>query len=547
MKRILPDKSFFGYQQIIVAIFLYLVLLPENISGQDFDVNKLSRAVVQVISPVNSGSGIIILKNDEVYVMTNRHVVEGHKNFTINALFDVNEPARPAYNAELHLFSPDYDVAILKITSDIDSNYISAEDIFCSGPGSADCIPHLTFEDNLGDLSRGDDVALLGYPGIGENELVYSRGIISSVKYEEYNEVRMPAWFRTSAGMAPGSSGGLAINMAGKVIGIPSYVRSENLTGGRIGSILSAQVVLAALEADNVLSSWEEFSKPMYALDYNLNPEFGDTLLAAGFLPDPYSVAMTSGGVHNVSHPDSECTGYAASRPDYLINWTGDSERLLIFFKAGDETQDATILVNAPDGEWYCNDDINEGTLNPGVGFENPQEGQYHVWVGSYEEENYIEGHLFVTEGTGEETAEPNVNLEPLFGERSLVAGFSPDPFRITVKSGGTIDAGILDLEEGCLGFVSAAPDYRINWSGEGSVLNIYFVPADAGEDATLLVNLPNGSWICNDDANEDTLNPLIQLSAPQEGQYDIWIGSYAEEVFTDGFLIISELDPEGL
>ena len=43
--------------------------------------------------------------------------------------------------------------------------------------------------------------------------------------------------------------------------------------------------------------------------------------------------------------------------------------------------------------------------------------------------------------------------------------------------------------------------------------------------DTTLLVNLPNGQWIANDDGG-DGLNPLIRLPQPPSGRYDIFVGT---------------------
>lgn len=41
----------------------------------------------------------------------------------------------------------------------------------------------------------------------------------------------------------------------------------------------------------------------------------------------------------------------------------------------------------------------------------------------------------------------------------------------------------------------------------------------------TILINDPNGSWICNDDF--DGTHPSVTWTAPASGQYDIWVGTY--------------------
>lgn len=527
---------------------MFLIFQPGISIGQSFDINKISRSVVQVSTPTSAGSGSINFQDDNIFVLTNRHVVEGHNEFLISVLFDVNEPAEPAYIADLFSFSPDYDVALLRIISDINGNEVTPNDLKCEGDNSKDCISQLLFEDDLYSIARGDEVALFSYPGIGENELVYSEGIISSIKYDEYKGERMPIWLRTNADMAPGSSGGLAINNAGKVVGVPTYVRTEAQTGSRLGNILSAQVIFASLNSENVLFSWEDFSDYYLPLDFSFEPIYGDVDLTAGFLPHPYTVNMVAGGSQNVSYLGSECIGFASSKPDYRLNWSGNSEILYIFFIASNEEEDATIIVRAPDGSWHCNDDAFEGTLDPGVLFNNPQNGQYNIWVGSYYENEYISGTLVFSEGVDDSYDENTAtqldwNLEPVYGEKHLSSGFLPDPVRVKVMSGGPINVTSTYIGNGCIGYVSQAPDFRLHWSGSSSSLNFFFVTTNPRDDTTLIINAPNGSWHCNDDAHRNTFNPLIKFLNPREGQYDIWIGSYQEGEYFNGELVISEID----
>jgi hypothetical protein len=51
--------------------------------------------------------------------------------------------------------------------------------------------------------------------------------------------------------------------------------------------------------------------------------------------------------------------------------------------------------------------------------------------------------------------------------------------------------------------------------------------------DTTLVINDPNGRWICNDDFGESTgTNPGISFSTPDDGKYDIWVGVYSSDDF---------------
>ena len=54
----------------------------------------------------------------------------------------------------------------------------------------------------------------------------------------------------------------------------------------------------------------------------------------------------------------------------------------LIFSVSSDV--DTTLVVNAPNGSWHCDDDSGVNGSNPQVRFDSPQSGQYDIWVGTY-------------------------------------------------------------------------------------------------------------------------------------------------------------------
>lgn len=127
---------------------------------------------------------------------------------------------------------------------------------------------------------------------------------------------------------------------------------------------------------------------------------------------------------------------------------------------------------------------------------------------------------------------------DPSYGTVVLQAGFTPNPNVSEIVSfGGGVDASYLGGD--CVGYASRAPDLRLMWSGTSNELRIFFTEV-AGEDATLVMNLPDASWVCNDDY-AGSLDPLIALENPPEGQYDIWIGSYQPNQFISGTLSVTE------
>jgi hypothetical protein len=131
-----------------------------------------------------------------------------------------------------------------------------------------------------------------------------------------------------------------------------------------------------------------------------------------------------------------------------------------------------------------------------------------------------------------------NYNRRPTFGTVNLSANFAPDPYVVNVTAGGNIPAERIG-GPGCVGSIADPPDVRLNYRAGGFPL---FLSATSNSDVTLVINLPNGRWICNDDFKGT--DPGVVLSNPQSGQYDIWVGHYNRGAGVPTQLRISEIAP---
>jgi len=504
------------------------------------DIDRISRAVVRVVAledgePLRAGSGTIVLPTGLIY--TNRHVVAQADEFTIEVLDDPNERPLPLFRARLVGYAMDVDFAVLQIDRDAAGRALN--------PANID----LPFVSALApDALRGDRIFVFGYPGIGEGFLALTEGTVTTIRNGTMNDRRLPVWYQTDAQISPGSSGGLAVNARGQIVGIPTEVRTEDFTGARLGGILAIDAVRAALDAgletDPARMAAGTRSPVIEGgtLDVTLPPTFGSVALSAGFTPDPHTVDMVSGGEVAASYLGGACTGHAAMAPDFRLAWSGSTAELRIFFSS-DDGGDTTLLINGPDGGWVCNDDAEPGTLDPMVIFPAPAEGRYDIWVGSFEAGAFVPGRLHITELELDPTSvgptELDYTQDPYFGRVTLQAGFTPDPHTADIVAGGAVDVSYLG--GACVGFAGTAPDVRLVWDGSSEELRIFFAAED-GEDTTLVVNLPDGSWRCNDDAHAATVDPMVVLEAPRAGQYDIWVGSYERGTFVPGMLNITEL-----
>jgi hypothetical protein len=132
------------------------------------------------------------------------------------------------------------------------------------------------------------------------------------------------------------------------------------------------------------------------AQNYNLNPTYGTVQLNSGFAPDPYVVNLQSGGNINASNISASCRGFIANAPDVRLNYRAGSSLPLIISVAS--SADTTLVVNGPDGSWYCDDDSGVNGLNPALRWNNPQSGQYDIWVGTYGNASLQPAQLHISE-----------------------------------------------------------------------------------------------------------------------------------------------------
>src|SRR3990172_308128 len=66
----------------------------------------------------------------------------------------------------------------------------------------------------------GDDLRILGYPGIGGDTITFTEGAVSGFTSERGVEGR--AWIKTDATIAGGNSGGMGVNADGLLMGVPT-------------------------------------------------------------------------------------------------------------------------------------------------------------------------------------------------------------------------------------------------------------------------------------------------------------------------------------
>ncbi|MCA9907497.1 MAG: hypothetical protein KC519_02530, partial [Anaerolineae bacterium] len=138
-------------------------------------------------------------------------------------------------------------------------------------------------------------------------------------------------------------------------------------------------------------------------LDAAAAPTQGSLDLAADFEPDPLTLPMTAGGPFdletvNPSLPaQSHCVGFYNSAPNAIFRLNVPLTYMRLFFLADEAGADATIVLRASDGRWYCNDD-SYNAVNPTLNVIGAPAGTYQVWLGSFGLEAAIPGTFYLTQ-----------------------------------------------------------------------------------------------------------------------------------------------------
>ena len=138
-----------------------------------------------------------------------------------------------------------------------------------------------------------------------------------------------------------------------------------------------------------------------------------------------------------------------------------------------------------------------------------------------------------------EATTEANDAITDEAGEAfvtlNLTAGYAMDPFLVSIEGGGTIDASALG--EGCSGYVNEAPALSMDWEGDADFAEFFYL---SDHDPVMVIETPSGEFLCADDANEQLLDPVIELANPEQGVYNVWIGTFDEGQRFPGILVIT-------
>jgi len=127
----------------------------------------------------------------------------------------------------------DYLAKLVERNKDLDLAILQIEPI----PGLSQTKVYDYLDLNTADNTKiGDEVTALGYPGIGEETITITQGIVSG-KNDKYEK----KWIKTDAVVSYGNSGGAAIDSSGRVVGITSSAYADTL--GSLGYAINVKSI----------------------------------------------------------------------------------------------------------------------------------------------------------------------------------------------------------------------------------------------------------------------------------------------------------------
>ena len=164
------------------------------------------------------GSGVII--SPDGYIVTNNHVVQGAKDIKVT-LSD-----RRVLNGKVVGTDKLTDVAVVKV--------------------NAHDLPAISWGDS-GKLEPGQTVLAFGSP-FGYFRFSVTRGIVSAINRDNpyRTDARQPGgYIQTDAAINPGNSGGPLVNAHGELVGINTFIISNNDSFAGAGFAIPSQLVHA--------------------------------------------------------------------------------------------------------------------------------------------------------------------------------------------------------------------------------------------------------------------------------------------------------------
>lgn len=179
------------------------------------------------LTPVSRGSGTILTPDGAI--LTNHHVVyndAAKKPFDVVIVglterFDEKPVFKCMTFPKNGVLKPELDLSLIKCETDMSGKPWRGASWPVATVGSSE------------DLVPGDEIVVIGYPGVGGYTINYTTGKVSGFMSADGGAGRF--WIKTDAEIGSGNSGGTALDEDGNLVGVPSAVNTAR--EGAVGKV----------------------------------------------------------------------------------------------------------------------------------------------------------------------------------------------------------------------------------------------------------------------------------------------------------------------
>ncbi len=219
---------------ILYIVGIALMLIAPFPSGAQTDLDAIKRATVFIYQAQSLEKDLIvkcvstgtIISADGLILTNARSVLPSQtcdgETLIVSMNVDLNEPPAPKYRAEIANADQGLDIAVLRITRELDGRLIAA--------GALPVLPFVGIGSSV-EVDIDDTILVAGYRDIGNQAVTIARGTVTAFISEPRGGVR--AWFKTRAELPGTMAGGGAFDNQGRLIGIPTSAKyGRSVTGG---------------------------------------------------------------------------------------------------------------------------------------------------------------------------------------------------------------------------------------------------------------------------------------------------------------------------
>lgn len=210
------------FSTALIAMFVFTLAVH---AGPREVYQKVHRSVVK-IKGVSGGSGSGVIVDHEGWILTNRHVAEGAKRFTIEVEVPSDGPPKVIEYKKVFArvaLHKKYDFAIMKIDpNEHPDNKLVVAEVF------------------QGKLYPGEACHIIGHPR-GQTKTITS-GTISTPYYVDDQDPQKLSHIQTDAVVQGGNSGGPILDDKGRVIGLATFFTTDRRGGSALTGCVPARI-----------------------------------------------------------------------------------------------------------------------------------------------------------------------------------------------------------------------------------------------------------------------------------------------------------------